>query len=233
MSKEIHEGLMCNGSIALRILQDRLPTLLTNPLPQEILSPQITLQLFPSTHPHLPTVTGKIAYTAALWTSPVAWGRVPVLGNVKLIILSERMVKNGGGAASSSPFTPTDPNAAARSKSCGNEKLIVRWKTCPRAKSNGGIDKLSEWLHTSTNSTSFSDPSSQDGKNEFHGLFLFEFDEEGRVRRHVIEHAEEGNEWERETAKVISVTDWLLGRAWGRREDEEGVGLALGCRERK
>jgi hypothetical protein len=154
----------------------------------------------------------------------VAWGRVPVLGNVKLIILSERMIKNG---PSSSTFSPTDPSEGGRSRKCGTEKLIVRWKTCPKAKSNGGIDKLSEWLHTS---------SSQDddsiSKKEFHGLFLFEFDEEGRVLRHVIEHAEEGNEWERETAKVISVTDWLLGRTWGRRE-EEGAGLALGCRARK
>src|SRR3954468_13211326 len=86
---------------ALRILQERLPTLLASPLPQEILSPQITLHLFPSTHPHLPTVSGKIAYMAALWTAPVAWGRVPVVGNVKLIILSERMVRHGGSSVPS------------------------------------------------------------------------------------------------------------------------------------
>lgn len=99
---------------AIRILHDQLPTLLASPLPQDILSPHITLHLFPSTHPHLPTVSGKIAYTAALWTAPVAWGRVPVVGNVKLTILSERMIKNGG----------TSTPAHMR-----HEKLIVRWKT--------------------------------------------------------------------------------------------------------
>lgn len=86
------------------------------------------------------------------------------------------------------------------------------------------MDKLSEWLggdHSSSGLRS----------KEFQGLFLFEFDSEGRVLRHVIEHAEEGNEWERETSKVISVTDWLLGRAWGKREEE--AGLALGCRIRR
>jgi hypothetical protein len=55
-------------------------------------------------------------------------------------------------------------------------------------------------------------------KEEFTGLFLFEFDEEGRIISHTIEHTDEGRHWEK-TAKVISVTDWLLGRAWGRRED--------------
>lgn len=47
---------------ALRILQSRLPTLLASPLPPDILSPHITLHLFPSTHPHLPTVSGRVAY---------------------------------------------------------------------------------------------------------------------------------------------------------------------------
>lgn len=60
---------------------------------------------------------------------------------------------------------------------------------------------------------------------EFHGLFMFEFDEEGRVLTHVIEHAEEGSNWDR-TTKVVSVTDWLLGRAWKRQE--EPAGLVLG-----
>jgi len=171
----------------IRILHERLPTLLASPLPQEILSPHIMLRLFPSTHPHLPTVTGKIAYTAALWTSPVAWGRVPVVGNVKLIILSERMIKNG--PSSSSPAS-------------GAEKLIVRWKT--------------EWIGGEN----------ENEDKEFCGLFLFEFDEEGRILSHTIEHVEEGGNWDK-TNKVISVTDWLLGRAWGKREDEV-PGLALG-----
>ncbi|KAF1937243.1 hypothetical protein EJ02DRAFT_458886 [Clathrospora elynae] len=162
----------------IRILHDRLPTLLISPLPQDILSPHISLHLFPSTHPHLPTVSGKLAYTAALWTAPVAWGRVPVLGDVKLQIVSERMVKNDG-TSTGSPVH--------------NEKLIVRWQTCDNSekKENG---------------------------QEFTGLFKFEFDDEGRILNHIIEHTEEGQHWDG-TAKVISVTDWLLGRAWGRREE--------------
>ena len=205
-----HSGklLLTYHLTALRILQSRLPTLLASPLPQEILSPQITLHLFPSTHPHLPTVSGRVGYHAALWTSPVAWGRVPLVGNVKLDIMSERMVKNG------SP-----------SKSC-NEKLIVRWKTCGKTRGKGmgalyrgigaseQVDKITEWLGGDARDD-----------EEFCGLFIFEFDEEGRIVSHTIEHAEEGGSWER-ASKVISVTDWLLRRL-GRKE-QEVQGLALG-----
>jgi hypothetical protein len=185
---------------AIRVLHDRLPTLLISPLPQEILSPHISLHLFPSTHPHLPTVSGKYAYAAALWTAPVAWGQVPVLGNVKLRILSERMVKNGG--------TSTTTGNSIR-----NEKLIVRWQTCGRSeKKEGG--QVSDVVEKITNIVAGSSRPHQ----EFTGLFKFEFDEEGRILNHIIEHTEECQHWDR-TAKVISVTDWLLGRAWGRREE--------------
>lgn len=193
----------------IRILHERLPTLLASPLPQEILSPHITLHLFPSTHPHLPTVSGRIAYTAALWTAPVAWGRVPVLGNVRLEILSERMARNGGGSS---------PGVA-------HEKLVVKWKTCGKTKGKGvgalyrgisgseQVDKITEFL-------------GGDAKDdeEFIGLFIFEFDEEGRVITHTIEHAEESGNWDKMT-RVISVTDWLLGKAWGAKQP---AGLALG-----
>ncbi|KAF1844735.1 uncharacterized protein K460DRAFT_336410 [Cucurbitaria berberidis CBS 394.84] len=183
----------------IRVLHDRLPTLLASPLPQDILSPHISLHLFPSTHPHLPTVSGKIAYTAALWTAPVAWGRVPVVGNVKLKILSARMVKNGG----------TSKPAQLR-----NEKLIVKWRTCGKSdeqKENGQASDAVEKI------TSIVGGSSQPHE-QFAGLFIFEFDEEGRILNHIIEHTDEGRRWD-QTAKVLSVTDWLLGRAWGRREE--------------
>ncbi|KAF2432149.1 hypothetical protein EJ08DRAFT_609322 [Tothia fuscella] len=202
----------------IRILHTRLPTLLASPLPQEILSPQISLRLFPSTHPHLPTVTGKIGYTAALWTSPVAWGRVPVVGNVKLIILSERMVKGGHNSS-------------------GAERLVVRWKTCGKSRLNikgvGTVNLENLWGVGDSNTSSTAASSKQvvdSSKNkEFWGLFIFEFDEKGRILTHTIEHAEEGGNDERMT-KVVSVTDWLLGKAWGNREREENVpGLALGC----
>ncbi|KAI4613600.1 uncharacterized protein J4E87_009728 [Alternaria ethzedia] len=179
----------------IRVLHDRLPTLLISPLPQDILSPQISLQLFPSTHPHLPNVSGRYAYTAALWTAPVAWDQVPVLGNVKLKILSERMVKNGGSTTSN----------------VRNEKLIVRWQTCKSEKENGQVSDVVEKITSIV-------AGSKRPHQEFTGLFKFEFDEEGRILNHIIEHTEEGQHWDR-TAKVISVTDWLLGRAWGRREE--------------
>ncbi|KAK3297601.1 uncharacterized protein B0H64DRAFT_372943 [Chaetomium fimeti] len=109
----------------LRILQSHLPTLLQSPPPQGILSPRITLHLFPSTHPHLPTVSGRVAYTAALWSSPIAWNRLPLVGNVRLHILSERMLdcsaydsvggRPGGGGR--------------RADGAGGEQLIVRWRT--------------------------------------------------------------------------------------------------------
>jgi hypothetical protein len=171
----------------IRILHDRLPNLLASPLPQDILSPSIVLRLFPSTHPHLPSVSGRIGYTAALWTSPMAWGRMPVLGNIKLIILSERMLPTGCKGTEH------------------NEKLVIRWKTC-------GKNKVIK-----------------DGKKEkeFVGLFIFEFDDQGRISSHTIEHVEEGNNWEK-TAGFISVTDWLLGKArGGRNDDDEVPGLAF------
>lgn len=119
------------------------------------------------------------------------------MGNVKLKILSERMVKNGGSS----------------SKNLLNEKLIVRWQTCGKSenKENGQVSDVVEKI---TNIVAGSRRPNQ----EFTGLFVFEFDEEGRIFNHTIEHTEEGQHWDR-TAKVISVTDWLLGRAWGRREE--------------
>jgi hypothetical protein len=201
----IHKKLYADRLQAIRVLHERLPTLLVSPLPQDILSPHISLHLFPSTHPHLPTVGGKIAYTAALWTAPVAWGRVPVVGNVKLKIVSERMVKNGGNSS------------AAHVR---HEKLIVKWETC--AKSEKGHGQVSDVVEKITSIVA----GSRRKNEEFAGLFLFEFDEEGRIISHTIEHTDEGQHWDK-TAKVISVTDWLLGRAWGRHREEASPSLAF------
>lgn len=56
------------------------------------------------------------------------------------------------------------------------------------------------------------------GKEEqFTGIFIFSFDDEGRIASQTIEHADEGKGWDR-TAKVVSLTDWLLRKArWGSR----------------
>lgn len=199
----------------IRTLHERLPTLLASPLPQEVLSPVISLHLFPSTHPHLPTVTGRIPYTGALWTAPMAWGRLPLLGNVKLDIVSERMVRNGGSSVE---------------HACRDEKLIVKWKTCGKTKERAGtlysgigateqLDKLMRLLGGDKTG------------EEFCGLFIFEFDDQGRISKHTIEHADEGGSYDR-MAKVVSVTDWLLGKAPWRRKDEVVPGLAF-CAEQR
>ncbi|KAL1955635.1 hypothetical protein VTO42DRAFT_8368 [Malbranchea cinnamomea] len=219
----------------LRVLSSHLPTLLIHPLPQEILSPNISLHLFPSTHPHLPTVRGRVAYRAALWTAPVAWGcmpSMPIVGNVKLKIISERMVRAG---------TVTEFN---NEHTCGDEKLVVRWVS---EGNSSETDSTKE--STSGTSTAASDPgsgnssaaasSSSSGTNrrlstllggeapifrigkgeEFTGLFIFSFDEEGRIASHTIEHADESTGWDR-TAKVVTLTDWLLGKAKGGSRDQ-------------
>jgi hypothetical protein len=128
---------------------------------------------------------------------------MPVVGNVKLIILSERMIRDTRMSSS--------PDAQC-------EKLIVRWKTCGKSKAeeNSGIRGQS---------TSAFDQAKNQRQEDFVGLFIFEFDEEGRIMAHTIEHVQEGGNWEK-TTRVISVTDWLLGRAWGKK-DEETPGLAL------
>jgi hypothetical protein len=182
-----------------------MPDLLATPLPQDILSSNITLQLFPSTHPHLPSVRGRLAYTAALWTSPVAWGRVPVVGNVKLVVLSERVL-----------------HTAASSGGEGGEKLVVRWRTCGEGEVTDQIKKILSMLGRGKGG------GTSKQKEDFHGIFVFEFDDDGRVAAHTIEHVEESNNWER-TARVISVTDWLLGKAMGAAPGNEGglAGLAF------
>jgi hypothetical protein len=190
---------LLTGGSALRILQERLPTLLQSPLPQHILASNISLHLFPSTHPHLPTVSGRVAYIAALWTSPIAWNRVPIIGNVKLEILSERMVKQ------SMNFSPRRAGAVG-------EQLVVRWRT---------IGKSSRWaLNFGRNGAADEDSVRDGASNEFTGLFIFEFDKEGRVLSHTIEHVEEDRDWVKGVgAKFVGLTDWLLGGMKGSGND--------------
>ncbi|KAK3899933.1 hypothetical protein C8A05DRAFT_46114 [Staphylotrichum tortipilum] len=190
----------------LRTLQTLLPTLLQSPLPNSILAPNITLHLFPSTHPHLPTVTGRVAYTAALWSSPIAWNRVPLVGNVRLEILSERMVDN--------PIVSVGKG--------GPEQLVVRWRTVGgrpgwlaavlggggKGKGAGGASGEGK----KPVGTAMLAVSENNNSKEFTGLFIFEFDGEGRILSHTIEHMQAGGQWEKGVgAKVVGLTDWLLG----------------------
>ena len=203
----------------VRTLHEKLPTLLQSPLPSDILSPSIILHLFPSTHPHFPTVSGRLAYSAALRTAPVAWGRVPLVGNVQLTILSERMVRNGGSAV---PLASRD------------EKLIVKWKSTSKARQDDGtggvyrgvgiggkdpVDRIKEFISGSSGPLSPSARLGSSEEKEFCGIFVFEFDDEGRIAKHVIEHTEEGGHWDR-MPKVVSVTDWLLGQFNGKKNQQ-------------
>lgn len=121
------------------------------------------------------------------------------------------MIRNGG---------------ASVAHSARDEQLIVKWKTCGKTKGKGmgglyrgtgaseQVDKITEFLAGD----------SRDDE-EFCGLFIFEFDEEGRIAKHTIEHADHGNNYDR-TTRVVSVTDWLLGKVNGRKKHEDVPGLA-------
>ncbi|KAL8987650.1 MAG: hypothetical protein Q9177_003159, partial [Variospora cf. flavescens] len=86
------------------------------------------------------------------------------------------------------------------------------------------VNRFTEWL---SNPTSI-------GKREeeFCGLFIFEFDEEGRIVTHTIEHAEETGNAEK-ASRVVNLTDWLIGRArWRRGEVPELAYLVEGEKRR-
>ena len=146
----------------------------------------------------------------------MAWGRVPIVGNVKLIILSERIIKNG---LSSTPH--------ASNVKIGNEKLLVRWKTCGKTRGKGmgalyrgigaseQVDKITEWLGGDARDD-----------EEFCGLFIFEFDEEGRIVTHTIEHAEEGGSWDR--GESGGQCDGLVAGEGVAEEGGAGGGVGLG-----
>ncbi|CEN61453.1 hypothetical protein ASPCAL08107 [Aspergillus calidoustus] len=235
----------------LRILSPLLPTILTNPLPPHILSPSVTLHLFPSTHPHLPTVKGRTLYRAALWAVPVAWSSVPFVGNVKLQILSERIVR--AGTVLDGHLHGAAQDATANGDCGGDERLVVRWRT-ERTTHSSTSSSSSSTATTSTSpsaaSTSESTSPLKDSKHgtnkglsvllggdapifklssddQFTGLFIFSFDEEGRVLTQTIEHAEDASGWER-TAKFVTLTDWLIGKARGSLEPSPPPGL-VGC----
>lgn len=72
----------------------------------------------------------------------------------------------------------------------------MRWSTL--AGKDKDRNKISEWFGK--------------GQGEFTGLFIFEFDTEGRVVSHTIENVQAGGDWERGVgARMVGLTDWLLG----------------------
>ncbi len=134
----------------------------------------------------------------------MAWGRVPIVGNVELIILSERVVPSSGTSLSHT-FAPNNKKPSK----AGNDRLIVKWKTCGKTKGS----KIKEWLGGDARDD-----------EEFCGLFIFEFDEEGRVLSHTIEHTEGDFEGRLGLGgKVVSLTGWLLGRMNGKGREEPAL----------
>ncbi|KAL4928268.1 uncharacterized protein BDV17DRAFT_264598 [Aspergillus undulatus] len=252
----------------LRTLSPLLPTILTNPLPPHILSPSVTLHLFPSTHPHLPTVKGRTLYRAALWAVPVAWSSVPLVGNVKLQILSERIVRAGTvldshehGAQLAQGASGSGSGSGYGALEGGDERLVVRWRTERTHASSNSFNSSSSVPDFKSSSPSPSPPSrnskqdsgsststSSTGTNkglsvllggdapifklsseqQFTGLFIFSFDEEGRVLTQTIEHAEDASGWER-TATFVTLTDWLIGKARGSLEGKTPQPGLVGC----
>lgn len=123
---------------------------------------------------------------------------MPLFGNVQLEILAERVT--------SEPLTFLPRRAGAIP-----EQLVVRWCEKRRtgesqsgssasASGGGGIARtlgLGRGV---------------EAKKAFTGLFIFDFDSEGRVLSHTIETAQEGGNWEKGVgAKFVGLTDWLLG----------------------
>ncbi len=113
------------------------------------------------------------------------------------------------------------PSSSASSSGYGSEQLVVRWKTCGKKKNGGDsngsatsdpVDKIAEAVMGGKMA---------DDNKEFTGLFIFEFDEEGRIVTHIIEHAQEGGNWEKGVgARVVGLTDWLLGGMRGKGETD-------------
>ena len=104
----------------------------------------------------------------------------------------------------------------------------MRWRTIGKTRGKGtgafykgigasdNVDKITEWLGGGKG---------EDDSKEFTGLFIFEFDGEGRVVSHTIEHVQEGGNWEKGVgARVVGLTDWLIGTMKGKNgRGEEGT----------
>lgn len=157
----------------------------------------------------------------------MAWGVVPIVGNVKLQIISEKIVRSG--------FITAPSQVEQQCDGLGEEKLVVRWKTEPKhngngestqsatskssAVENGGINRGLSTLLGGDRPLFSKDA----GSESFSGLFVFSFDSEGRIANHTIEHADEAGGFDK-TNKVVTLADWLLGKAkWRGLRVDDGV----------
>lgn len=117
---------------------------------------------------------------------------MPIIGNVKLEILAERVTTE--------PITFLPRRTGALP-----EQLVVRW--CEKRKPNKDEAETKSILKSLR-----LDRDSVDANKAFTGLFIFDFDSEGRILSHTIETAQKGGNWENGMgAKFVGLTDWLLG----------------------
>ena len=125
---------------------------------------------------------------------------MPLFGNVQLEILAERVT--------SEPLTFLPRRAGAIP-----EQLVVRW--CEKRKSGSKSGSSSEGSGGGGGggiARSLGLGRGVEAKKAFTGLFIFDFDSEGRILSHTIETAQEGGNWEKGVgAKFVGLTDWLLG----------------------
>ena len=168
----------------------------------------------------------------------MAWGCVPIVGNVKLNILSEKIVRTG---FVNLPQVNDKPDL-------GEEKLVVRWKT-EKKNGNGASTNAAANSSAASGNTANGNGGINSGLSrllggdkpifnlnkgdDFSGMFVFSFDSKGRIATHTIEHADESHGFDK-TSKMVTLTDWLLSKAkWGRGREEELIpGLAMRvCRE--
>ena len=116
---------------------------------------------------------------------------MPIIGNVKLEILAERMT--------SEPLTFLPRRAGAMP-----EQLVVR--RCEKRKSKTDLEEATSIAKSLRLGRGVN------ANKAFTGLFIFDFDKEGRILTHTIETAQEdGNREKGVGARFVGLTDWLLG----------------------
>lgn len=102
------------------------------------------------------------------------------------------------------------------------EQLVVRWCTCGDSghgsHGHSPVPRVSgPFYDNNSNGNNKNDTINRSGGKRdkgkhFSGLFIFQFDREGRILSHTIETVEGGGDWEKGMgAKVVGLTDWLLG----------------------
>jgi hypothetical protein len=119
------------------------------------------------------------------------------------------------------------------SKEQRQEQLVVKWKTCGKTTHRDGtggiyrgmgiaardpVDRIKAFIAGTKGKSASDAPTSE----EFCGIFIFEFDERGRIAKHIIEHTEEDGRFDQMT-RVVSVTDWLIGTFNGKRTQQPAL----------